>query len=170
MSPLTNVPWEDDRGHKWSMVEPPDDELCLNCGTPNRLADGLRCSWVVRVQDDLIPRTADQGWALVEKRLREMFEEDLVRLKAKSLEYGSADLVIMGTSMEALLPQGDQLDRESRERAGLEMAMAFYLMGKASRLFGAWNKAREPSEDTWRDAEMYSKMARYTRRFGRWMQ
>lgn len=113
--------------------------------------------------------TFDARWAEVEKLIRRMFEADLLMCKQKAQEYGSSDLEIMGKSMETLLPGSAQLDHETRQAAGLEMAIGFYAQGKVSRLFGAWNKGTRPGEDTWRDNNVYSYMARVVRATGRWV-
>jgi hypothetical protein len=111
---------------------------------------------------------AEARWDEIEKWLRITFDQDLQRLRPKAIEYGAADLKIMGRAMESLLPGGDSLDPESRASAGLEMAIGFYAMGKAARLYGAWEKGREPDEDSWHDLGIYAMMARYVRANGRW--
>lgn len=108
-------------------------------------------------------------WNEIEKAMYAMFSKDMAALKEKALEYGAADLKIMGKAMESLLPGSEDLDFQSRERAGLEMAIGFYAMGKAARLYGAWEKGREPSEDTWHDLGIYAYMARIVREQGKWM-
>lgn len=107
-------------------------------------------------------------WNEIEKAMYAMFSRDMAALKEKALEYGAADLKIMGKAMESLLPDSG-LDAESMRRAGLEMAIGFYAMGKAARLYGAWEKGREPSEDTWHDLGIYAYMARIVREQGKWM-
>lgn len=107
-------------------------------------------------------------WNEIEKAMYAMFSKDMAALKEKALEYGAADLKIMGKAMESLLPDSG-LDAESMRRAGLEMAIGFYAMGKAARLYGAWEKGREPSEDTWHDLGIYAYMARIVREQGEWM-
>lgn len=108
-------------------------------------------------------------WAAFEEFARKTFESDLARAREKAMEYGSHDLEIMGTSMEALLPHGNLLDPQSRHSAGIEMAIAFYLMGKASRMFGAFKKGSTPGDDSWRDGSIYSMMARWVRQNGKWI-
>jgi hypothetical protein len=163
------VTYRDENGHLWPSVEPGDTDVCGDCGLVAALRSGLKCSstWMgpatPRVQE------ADAQWDKIEKWLRATFEADLQGLKDKADEYGGYDFVIMGKSMEALLPAGADLDRESRERAGLEMAIGFYLMGKTSRLFSAWQMGREPRGDTWHDGTIYTYIGRYVREHGRWM-
>jgi hypothetical protein len=111
----------------------------------------------------------DNQWQRFEDFARATFEEDLKRAREKAMEYGSHDLEIMGTSMEALLPESDRLDAQSRHAAGIEMAIAFYLTGKAARMFGAFKKGTTPGDDSWRDGLIYSLMGRYVRAAGRWI-
>lgn len=161
--------WNDSFGHVWKREHPELSDRCLRCDKD--LVTGFRTgqcpgpAWELQVHGDTT--SAELTWQLIEAELRATFERDMVDLKQKALEYGGSDLLIMGKSMESLIPHGE-LDGEARSRAGIEMAIGFYLQGKVSRLFGAWNKGREPSEDTWHDAEIYCKMARYVRRFGAW--
>jgi len=115
------------------------------------------------------PGQAAERWQEIRTWLEIAFAQDLDRIGEKAIQYGASDLKIMGKAMEALLPDGDKLDPQSRESAGLEMAIGFYAMGKTARLYGAWEKGQEPDEDCWFDNMVYSLMARYVREFGRWM-
>lgn len=96
-------------------------------------------------------------------------EADAATTAPKSAEYGAADLAIMGKVMEALFPGIATYPAEQREAIGIEMAVAFYVMGKVSRLFGAYEQGRLPTEDTWFDITVYSMMARRTRSVGYWV-
>jgi hypothetical protein len=87
----------------------------------------------------------------------------------KAAEYGASDLAIMGKAMEGLYPNIDQLPPEEREKIGLEMATAFYVLGKAARLFGAYEQGRLPNDDSWFDLTVYSMMARRIRDVGYWV-
>jgi hypothetical protein len=42
-------------------------------------------------------------------------------------------------------------------------------MGKSSRMFGGFKKGTTPGDDSWRDASIYSMMARFVRSSGRWI-
>jgi hypothetical protein len=86
----------------------------------------------------------------------------------KALEYGSMDLEIMGAAMQSLFPGVEGAPPEERRRIGLDMALAFYTLGKVSRTFGAYAEGRIPSDDTWHDVTVYSMMARRIRDTGRW--
>lgn len=99
---------------------------------------------------------------------RDVSEADALAALEKASQYGSADLRIMGEAMAALVPDIDKLDNDSRRSFGLEMAIAFYLLGKVSRLFGAYQSGSSPSDDTWHDITVYSMMARHIRVKGEW--
>lgn len=86
----------------------------------------------------------------------------------KAAEYGAADLAIMGTAMESLFP-GITDEPHERARIGLEMAVAFYTLGKVARLYGAYQQGRLPGDDSWFDLTVYSLMARRIRETGRWV-
>ncbi len=111
----------------------------------------------------------DAQWQQFEEFARSTFEDDLKRARAKAQEYGSHDLEIMGTTLEAMLPQSDHLDAQSRHAAGIEMAIAFYMMGKSARMFGAFKKGTTPGDDSYRDMDIYAMMARYVRLNGKWI-
>jgi hypothetical protein len=93
---------------------------------------------------------------------------DLIKATAKAEEYGSSDLEIMGKAMESLYPGHEDMDPESLRRTGIEMAIAFYNLGKAARMFGAFARGTGPSDDTWHDTTVYSMMARRVRACGTW--
>lgn len=156
--------WQDPFGHVWETDEPDGSDNCVRCNI-NHMSTLAVANCLGGPASP--SASSELAWELIEAELRATFERDMVDLRRKALEYGGSDLLIMGKSMESLIPHGE-LDGEARSRAGIEMAIGFYLQGKVSRLFGAWNKGREPSEDTWHDAEIYCKMARYVRRFGAW--
>lgn len=156
----------DDNNHRWPSRNPVPGTACIDC---NLDYDDILTNDVCRgtiaepAQSDF-----SRAWSEFETWALKTFELDMARCKEKAAEYGSADLEIMGQAMQSLIPRSD-LDAESRRAAGLEMAIAFYWMGKASRLFGAWNKGTEPGDDSWRDGTIYSLMARYVRDNGRWI-
>ncbi len=88
-------------------------------------------------------------------------ENETVR---KAVKYGSADLKVMGEAMVLILP------REHRsEQMGLQMAVAFYLLGKVARIFGAFEQGHSPTADDWFDAEVYSKMGLKIFETGKWL-
>lgn len=79
-------------------------------------------------------------------------DQDAQLYIAKSNEYGSVDLEIMGDSLAL---QGVS-PREGSEIA----AIMFYALGKVARAISALNAGKLPSEDTLRDLTVYSMMAR----------
>lgn len=91
-------------------------------------------------------------------------EKEIERTVPKAVEYGAADLEVMGAAMLHLVPK----ERRSRQ-TGLEMALAFYALGKVARLFGAFERGDLPSEDTWFDLGVYCRMAERVREFGEWL-
>ena len=95
---------------------------------------------------------------------RAQAEVEIVRTVPKAVEYGAADLEVMGSAMLHLVPR----ERRSRQ-LGLEMALAFYALGKVARLFGAFERGELPSEDTWFDLGVYCRMAERVREFGEWL-
>jgi hypothetical protein len=112
--------------------------------------------------------TMEARWETVEAEIRKMFEDDLAVLKERAFEYGS-DLRIQGKAMETLLPGADEMSSANAAAAGIEMVIGSYVMGKAARLFGAWEKGNAPRLDSWRDMSNFSFMARFVRAFGEWL-
>jgi hypothetical protein len=168
--------WQDVRGHRWPR---PDEEhmrpsdRCTACALLwQHSAIELECDQIMLVSSGPVTPSVgsafEQQWGKFESFARETFESDLIRAREKAMEYGSHDLEIMAVAMEGLLPEG-QLDPQSRHAVGIEMAIAFYLMGKAARMFGAFKKGTAPGNDSWRDGSIYSMMARYVRTNGRWI-
>jgi hypothetical protein len=88
----------------------------------------------------------------------ETSEEDCNAYQAKAREYGSADLEVMGVAMEKLHPNV-LMTRET----GIEMALAFYLLGKIARMIGGYAVGQRPSDDTLHDIVVYAMMVRRRR-------
>ena len=95
------------------------------------------------------------NWWLEETK----FELDSVLPKA--IEYGSADLKVIGFALSQMIgePKGVTND---------ELGIAFYVLGKVARLIGGYADGRSPSSDTWHDIAIYTKMAQYARENGGW--
>ena len=79
----------------------------------------------------------------------------------KAIEYGSADLDIVGYSMAKIADKHADVSND-------ELGIAFYVLGKVSRLIGAYADGRKPSDDTWHDIAIYTKMAQRARAAGNW--
>lgn len=99
---------------------------------------------------------------------RTVTENDLAATLPKIGEYGAADLKIMGEAMVSMHPNLQAMDERERGEVGIEMAIAFYLLGKVSRLFGAYQSGGRPSDDTWHDTSVYAMMGRRVRETGGW--
>lgn len=99
-----------------------------------------------------------------------MAEDEINMVVPKAIEYGSADLQVMGEAMIRLMPKEivGRMDRAEKEKTGQEMAIAFYALGKVARLFGAFEQGRAPSADTWLDLGIYSRMGQRVREVGSW--
>jgi hypothetical protein len=99
---------------------------------------------------------------------RKMSEAEIERTVPKAVHYGAADLDVMGAAMASLLPL-DGADDDERAMMGRYAAVAFYILGKISRMFGALEQGRLPAEDTEFDIKVYAMMASRIRETGRWV-
>jgi hypothetical protein len=90
--------------------------------------------------------------------MRDLTENDLAEFAKKAAEYGSADLEVMGSAMAEL--------HGLTPEQGVEAAIAFYILGKVSRAFGAFKMGKMPSDDTWHDVSVYTWMIRERRTRG----
>jgi hypothetical protein len=101
---------------------------------------------------------------------KDVAHEEINMVVPKAIEYGAVDLIVMGSALVKLLPgwMTDKMERAEIEQVGQEMACAFYALGKVSRVFGALEQGRRPSDDTWADLGIYCRMAQRIRAFGRW--
>lgn len=94
---------------------------------------------------------------------------DAAAVVHKAMEYGSADLDVMGEALIATSAfDTDGMSRQDRRKLGQELALSFYLLGKVGRLFGAYANGKLPSDDTIHDATVYSMMLRRVRAEGAW--
>jgi hypothetical protein len=159
----------DSNGHRWEYGTEMESQQCKQEGCtvywPDR--SDQRCARGAQRSGDLDTSDLSKDELAVFDWWLETARKDALHALTKSRQYGSADLRIMGKSMEALFP-ASELDRQSLEAMGLEMAVAFYEMGKAARLFGAYERGTAPSNDTWKDQTIYPMMARRIREIGRW--
>jgi len=89
-------------------------------------------------------------------------DDELASLLPKVIEYGSHDLKIIGDVMLLLRP-------ELRGKVNPEeMGVAFYALGKIARIMGAYADGIAPSNDSWHDLAIYSRMAQRIRSVGGW--
>ena len=79
----------------------------------------------------------------------------------KAMEYGSADLKVIGFALS-------QMIGEPKDVTNDELGIAFYVLGKVARLVGGYADGRKPSDDTWHDIAIYTKMAQFARYKGEW--
>lgn len=92
-------------------------------------------------------------------------QQEAEQVIPKAVEYGASDLRVMGAAMRHLFPGEEPVP----ERVLVEMAIAFYALGKVARLFGAYEQGRLPSDDTWHDLGVYCRMAQHVRAYGEWV-
>lgn len=117
------------------------------------------------VQKDLVNEAADiaEWWAKTAMA-------DAEKTVPKAVEYGAADLDVMGQFMVALIrDKFIGADEKELMQVGREMATAFYLMGKLGRMVGAYQQGMRPSDDTLFDTSVYSMMLRRIRETGTWL-
>lgn len=80
---------------------------------------------------------------------------------AKAFEYGSTDLRIMAGAMQEMFPDISDGD-------ALQAAIAFYTLGKVSRVISSFKEGRPAPADSWRDLEVYAMMAQKIAEDGNW--
>lgn len=88
-------------------------------------------------------------------------KNELESVIPKAVEYGSADLKVIGYALSQMIgePKGVTPD---------ELGIAFYVLGKVARLVGGYADGRKPSDDTWHDIAIYTKMAQFARKHDGW--
>lgn len=94
--------------------------------------------------------------------------QDVLAAIPKTNEYsgsqgGSADLRLMGDNLAELMGWRGVSDAVKQE-----LAVWFYVQGKAARLVSDYQQQREGKDDTWHDISVYSMMARRLQATGRW--
>ena len=91
-------------------------------------------------------------------------EEEVHGVVPKAEEYGSVDLEIVGFALRQLRASNGEIPTSNAE-----LGIAFYLLGKVARVIGAYADGRSPSDDTWHDMAVYTKMGQRVRETdGRW--
>jgi len=91
-------------------------------------------------------------------------EMELQKLLPKVNEYSATDLMIVGSTLGGLW----RGDRSPSAEVSLELASAFYALGKVSRAFGAYQAGQLPTLDTWEDAAIYVRIIQRVRSSGGW--
>jgi hypothetical protein len=97
---------------------------------------------------------------------RALSEKEIAQTIAKAQEYGGDDLAYMGAILQDAI-RGPEVIREETSRAA-ETAVAFYALGKITRIIGALKEGRKPSDDSWLDLHVYAGMAIRIRETGGW--
>jgi len=89
-------------------------------------------------------------------------DAELMSMLPKVIEYGSNDLKIIGDIMLMLKPElRGKINPE-------ELGIAFYALGKMARIMGAYSDGIAPSDDSWHDLAIYSRMAQRVRNAKGW--
>lgn len=91
-------------------------------------------------------------------------DEELAMLLPKVEEYSAYDLELIGTTMADTIGWSGELTTA----AATEIGISFYVLGKMGRVMGAIREGRLPSEDTWMDLAVYSRMALRAKQAGSW--
>jgi len=159
--------YTDANGHVWTSEEPQPGDQCQVCGV--RFSN--RTSYTHDANGKAVPISsldvargiAASSASPIEVWMRAQFEADLKDMLDKLAEYGSSDLAVMGAAQARMLPKGGTADPAV---VGQELALSHYALGKAARLFSAWENGNQPGDDTWKDLETYARMARYVRANG----
>lgn len=107
-------------------------------------------------------RTVELAGELAEWWLLQSLDE-IYPTVAKAVEYSSTDLRDIGRVLADVSGWAPINDAQATE-----LGIAFYVLGKLSRVFGAYKNHRLPSDDTWFDIGVYARMAQRTRQTGGW--
>lgn len=94
---------------------------------------------------------------------RAMADSEAEGAAAKVAEYGSFDLDLLGWVMGHV-----QSNVATRSVPPVELGLAFYLLGKVARMWGAYLQGSVPSEDTLNDIVVYTRMVQRVRATGGW--
>jgi hypothetical protein len=97
----------------------------------------------------------------LERWLRSNFESTLEDAVRKADQYGSDDIGIMAAALTPVLPHGPLSSKQA--------VIAFYAMGKLSRILGAIQDGQEPTQDSWQDLRVYATMGEKVRATGVWL-
>ena len=106
---------------------------------------------------------------LVTALWRELNAAEIDKVMPKAIEYGAADLDIMGYVLGVTLNSERARARQWSPAELQELASAFYALGKVARAFGAYAEGRMPSDDCWHDLGVYARIVQVVRVRGGWM-
>lgn len=125
-------------------VEPGSSEL-------SRLAEEARRSRMAAALED--------WWTEVTQR-------EIQGVVPKAIEYSATDLEDIGRQLASFA--GWTPEQMASGSLLTELGIAFYVVGKVGRVMGALREGRAPSDDTWHDIAVYTKMAQRVRDVGAW--
>lgn len=116
------------------------------------------------------PEDADEESNYSTSELRDWWEQtatdEVEQLLAKMVEYGglsrATDLLAIGYDLATMAGW------EVNDAEATELGIVFYLRGKMARVMAAVTEKRLPSDDTWLDIGIYTRMVQRTRASGGW--
>jgi hypothetical protein len=94
---------------------------------------------------------------------KEQTEAELTMLLPKVSSYGAVDLEIIGHAMAGIA--GLELTVSQTEQMGI----AFYLLGKVTRILSSLQAGQQPNPDSWTDAAVYARMGLRANENGSWL-
>lgn len=94
---------------------------------------------------------------------RDTADAEIDMVCAKAIEYGATDLRDLGRMIYQMAGRP-----EPDDTVATEVGIAFYALGKMSRIVAAIGEGRTPSADTWLDLGVYARMAQRVRQVGGW--
>lgn len=83
-------------------------------------------------------------------------QSDAEMAERKAAEYGSEDLEHIGKTLRRMMKVEPRV-------SNVELGIFFYLAGKMARITEAIRTGAAPSDDSYRDLEVYARMVRRTR-------
>lgn len=110
---------------------------------------------------DLQPRPWEQDDELTAWWVA-LAREEAARVVPKAVEYSATDLADIGHALAR--SQGRQVTNAQ----AAELGVAFYALGKMSRIMGAIGQGVWPSDDSWHDLGVYARMTQRIRSHGGW--
>ena len=113
------------------------------------------------IQKNLMARvTAESKDSPLEQWWMADARQQLDATVAKMAEYGAGDLDAIGHTLGNMVTNPPPV-------SFTELGIYFYIVGKLARITDALQHGRAPSDDTWFDLEVYTKMVRAIRA-GKW--